>query len=181
MLVYFEILLVSFFFSLSYGTLDSTRYIEFHYYNWFCRTCGTHSNKATASFNWLFCLIITIDKTRSNLSNHDLIFFFFLFIQQKRVGWVQESKLMGDSYRDAASLWVCNSVLHLFFQYHSHFTQTNAYWNSQCHSILQSMYTSRLLEKTQIIARPTQLQLLNLQYNVCLVHSIQYWNHQFQI
>ena len=108
------------------------------------------------------------------------LFSFFLFIQQKRVGWVQESKLMGDSYRGAASLWVCNSVLHLFFQYHSHFTQTNAYWNSQCHSILQSMYTSRLLEKTQIIARPTQLQLLNLQCNVCLVDSIQYWNHQFQ-
>ena len=132
-------------------------------------------NQFFSSSIWLCCLIIRIDKTWSNLSNHDLIFFFFLFIQQNREGWVQESKLMGDSYRGAASLWVCNSVLHLFFQYHSHFTQTNAYWNSQCHSILQSMYTSRLLEKTQIIARPTQLQLLNLQCNVCLCsrfHSI---------
>ena len=40
-------------------------------------------NQFFSSSIWLCCLIITIDKTWSNLSNHDLIFFFF----SKEVGW----------------------------------------------------------------------------------------------
>ena len=51
----------------------------------FCRCRGVGDltvNQFFSSSIWLCCLIITIDKTWSNLSNHDLIFFFF----QKREG-----------------------------------------------------------------------------------------------
>ena len=51
----------------------------------FCRCRGGGDltvNQFFSSSIWLCCLIITIDKTWSNLSNHDLIFFFF----QKREG-----------------------------------------------------------------------------------------------
>ena len=73
----------------------------------FCRCRGGGDltvNQFFSSSIWLCCLIITIDKTWSNLSNHDLIFFFF---KRRREDRVQESNLMGVSYRSLATRRVC--------------------------------------------------------------------------
>ena len=112
-------------------------------------------NQFFSSSIWLCCLIIRIDKTWSNLSNHDLIFFFF---QERRVGWVQKSNLMGVPYHPSKVTarrgeFVCRPPPPLFPIPHPLHTDKRLLEFSVCHSILQSMYTSRLLEKTRITPR----------------------------
>ena len=69
------------------------------------------SIKSYLSIESLTLLIITIDKTWSNLSNHDLIFFFF---QRRRVGRVQESNLMGSLIALAWQVYMCSGVRLVF-------------------------------------------------------------------